>query len=99
MTLILNSFSQSEDEHGRPARKRVSVRFGKDVRSDVSRLVSLFLIIIPLQLSLALVFSTLFSLQPLGTDKENLFDSQELFKLVIISFIPITYTFDSMVIL
>ena len=63
MTLILNSFSQSEDEHGRPARKRGSVRFGKDVRSDVSKLVSLFLIIIPLQLSLALVFSTLFSLQ------------------------------------
>ena len=48
LTLILNSFSQSEDEHGRPARKRGSVRFGKDVRSDVSRLVSLFLIIIPL---------------------------------------------------
>ncbi|XP_027038834.1 centrosomal protein of 128 kDa-like isoform X3 [Pocillopora damicornis] len=32
------SSSQSEDEHGRPARKRGSVRFGKDVRSDVDQL-------------------------------------------------------------
>ena len=30
-----------------------------------------------------------------GTDKENLFDNQELLKLVIISFILVTSTFDS----
>ena len=34
-----------------------------------------------------------------GTDKENLFDNQELPKLVIISFILITFTYDSSVIL
>ena len=34
-----------------------------------------------------------------GTDKENLFDNQELPKLVIISFILITFTYDSRVIL
>lgn len=28
---------QSEDEHGRPARKRGPVRFDQDVRSDVSQ--------------------------------------------------------------
>ncbi|XP_078345050.1 uncharacterized protein LOC144630560 isoform X3 [Oculina patagonica] len=32
------SSSQSEDEHGRPARKRGPVRFDKDVRSDVDQL-------------------------------------------------------------
>ena len=34
-----------------------------------------------------------------GIDKENLFDNQELPKLVIISFILITFTYDSSVIL
>ena len=34
-----------------------------------------------------------------GTHKENLFDNQELPKLVIISFILITFTYDSRVIL
>ena len=34
-----------------------------------------------------------------GTDKENLFDNQELPKLVIISFILMTFTYDSRVIL
>ena len=34
-----------------------------------------------------------------GTDKENLFDNQELPKVVIISFILITFTYDSSVIL
>ena len=34
-----------------------------------------------------------------GTDKENLFDNQELPKLVIISFILITFAYDSRVIL
>ena len=28
---------QSEDEHGRPARKRGPVRFNEDVQSDVSQ--------------------------------------------------------------
>jgi len=32
------SSSQSEDEHGRPARKRLPVRFDQDVRSDVDQL-------------------------------------------------------------
>ena len=36
---------------------------------------------------------------PYDTDKENLFDNQELLKLVIISFILVTSTFDSWVIL
>ena len=34
-----------------------------------------------------------------GADKENLFNNQELSKFMIISFILITYTFDSRVIL
>ena len=37
-------FAQSEDELGRPARKRGPVRFDQDVRSDVSQhVVSLFI--------------------------------------------------------
>ena len=35
--LFLIYFAQSEDEHGRPARKRLPVRFDQDVRSDVSQ--------------------------------------------------------------
>ena len=45
------------------------------------------------------MFSTLSSLYSLGTDKENLFDNLELLKVVIISFILITFLFDLRVIL
>ena len=51
------------------------------------------------KLTLVFVFSILFSLHSRGFDKENLFDNQKLLKLVIISFILMTFTFDSRVIL
>ena len=50
-------------------------------------------------LTLVFIFSTLISLHSCGTDKENLFDNQELLKLVIISTILVTFTFSSRVIL
>ena len=50
-------------------------------------------------LTLVFIFPTLFSLHSCGTDKENLFDDQELPKLVIISFILINFTSDLRVIL
>ena len=49
--------------------------------------------------TLVFVFSILFSLHSCGFDKENLFDNQKLLKLVIISLILMTFTFDSRVIL
>ena len=50
-------------------------------------------------LTLVVMFSTLSSLYSLGTDKENLFDNLELLKVVIISFILVTFLFDLRVIL
>ena len=50
-------------------------------------------------LTLVFIFSTLVSYIPYDTDKENLLDNQELLKLMIISFILVTSTFDSWVIL
>lgn len=44
-----------------------------------------------------LIFSTLFLCISYGSDKENLFDFEELPKLVIISCIVMTFTFDLMV--
>ena len=51
------------------------------------------------KLTLVFIFSILFSLHSCGYDKENLFDYQKLLKLVIISLILMTFTFDSRVIL
>ena len=45
-----------------------------------------------------LIFSILFSIHFQVTDKENLFNNQELHKLVIISSTPLTLKFDSGVI-
>ena len=45
------------------------------------------------------MFSILFFIHPLGTDKENLFDDQEPLKLEIISFILMTLMCDSGVML
>ena len=46
---------------------------------------------------LIFIFSILFSLICYGTDKENLFDNQELLNLMILSFIFITFAFYSRV--
>ena len=67
---------------------------GKKVTTDVFLLLNMLN-----TLTLIVMFSTLFSLYSLGTDKENLFDNLELLKVVIISFILITFLFDSRVIL
>ena len=67
---------------------------GKKVATDVFLLLNMLN-----TLTLIVMFSTLFSLYSLGTDKENLFDNLELLKVVIISFILITFLFDSRVIL
>ena len=44
--LFLFYVAQSEDEHGRPARKRGPVGFDQDVRSDVSHSVAAFFFVI-----------------------------------------------------
>ena len=54
---------------------------------------------VEITVTLVFVFSILFSLHSCGNDKENLFDNQKLLKLVIISFILMTFTFNSRVIL
>ena len=40
------------------------------------------------------ILNTVFFIFSYGTDMENLFDNQELIKLVIISFIPVAFSFD-----
>ena len=67
---------------------------GKKVTTDVFLLLNMLN-----TLTLIVMFSTLSSLYSLGTDKENLFDNLELLKVVIISFILITFLFDLRVIL
>ena len=64
-----------------------------------SPLIFFFLLNMLNTLTLIVMFSTLSSLYSLGTDKENLFDNLELLKVVIISFILITFLFDLRVIL
>ena len=61
---------------------------------------SLILILSSLTLYILISFNMLHTVAlTFGTDKENLFDNQELLKLVIISYILITFTFESRLIL